>query len=199
MFSYHDRLVLFVFVFATDRQFIDKISIIVTVLLYLGMVCSSSSFVGLGKAVLTSWLWPVLDTVIWTSAQQNLQYDVRPVKTQICLGTRPVWSESSLSAGRKLGSIVTHWAHKEDSGQIGGCQCGSESSLGAHPFLLVCHEWFIYFFSSGLEKWWYCRSSPVQLPCSARFPAIYTDVIQDCVIVMKGWPSDIDKMAGVTR
>ena len=30
-----------------------------------------------------------------------------------------VWSESSLSAWRKLGSLATHWAHSEDSGQTG--------------------------------------------------------------------------------
>ena len=44
---------------------------------------------------------------------------VRPVKTQISLGIRPVWSESSLSAWRKLRSLATHWAHSEDSDQTG--------------------------------------------------------------------------------
>ena len=39
----------------------------------------------------------------------------RPAKTQISLGIRPVWSESSLSAWRNLGSLATHWAHSEDS------------------------------------------------------------------------------------
>ena len=34
--------------------------------------------------------------------------------TQISLGIFPVWSESSLSAWRKLGSSATHWAHSED-------------------------------------------------------------------------------------
>ena len=33
---------------------------------------------------------------------------VRPAKTQISLGICPVWSESSLSAWRKLGSLATH-------------------------------------------------------------------------------------------
>ena len=33
---------------------------------------------------------------------------VCPAKTQISLGIRPVWSESSLSAWRKLGSLATH-------------------------------------------------------------------------------------------
>ena len=44
---------------------------------------------------------------------------MRPAKTQISLGIRPVWSESSPSAWRKLGSLPTHWAHSEDSGQTG--------------------------------------------------------------------------------
>ena len=44
---------------------------------------------------------------------------VRPAKTQIRLGIRPVWSESSLSAWRKLGSLATHWAQSEDSDQTG--------------------------------------------------------------------------------
>ena len=44
---------------------------------------------------------------------------VRPAKTQISLGIRPVWSESSLSAWRQLGSLAAHWAHREDSDQTG--------------------------------------------------------------------------------
>ena len=53
------------------------------------------------------------------------QYDktnkmsVCPAKTQISMGIRPVWSESSLSAWRKLGSLATHQAHSEDSDQTG--------------------------------------------------------------------------------
>ena len=42
---------------------------------------------------------------------------VRPAKTHISLGIRPVWSESSLSAWRKFGSLATHWTHTEDSEQ----------------------------------------------------------------------------------
>ena len=44
---------------------------------------------------------------------------VRPAKTQISLGICPVWSESSLSAWRKLGSLATHWAHSKDADQTG--------------------------------------------------------------------------------
>ena len=44
---------------------------------------------------------------------------VRPAKTQVSLGIRPVWSESSLSAWRNLGPLATHWAHSKDSDQTG--------------------------------------------------------------------------------
>ena len=44
---------------------------------------------------------------------------VRPAKTQISLGIRPVWLEASLSAWRNLGPLTTHWAHNEDSDQTG--------------------------------------------------------------------------------
>ena len=44
---------------------------------------------------------------------------VHPAKTQISLGIRPVWSETSLSAWRKLGSLAIHLAHSEDSDQTG--------------------------------------------------------------------------------
>ena len=47
------------------------------------------------------------------------KWHMRPAMTQISLGIRPVWSESSLSAWRKLGSLATHWAHSEDSDQTG--------------------------------------------------------------------------------
>ena len=42
----------------------------------------------------------------WLCAQRRLRSD-----------WAPVWSESSLSAWRKLWSLATHWAHSEDSDQ----------------------------------------------------------------------------------
>ena len=47
------------------------------------------------------------------------KWHVCPAKTQISLGICPVWSESSLSAWRKLRSLATHSAHSEDSDQTG--------------------------------------------------------------------------------
>ena len=93
---------------------------------------------------------------------------VRPVKTQISLGIRPVWPESSLSAWRKLESLPTHWAHSEDSDQtgrmprliwvfawtpirLGGCPGWSESSLGANSFCWFCHV-VAQIVTAGLEK-----------------------------------------------
>ena len=47
------------------------------------------------------------------------EWSVGPAKTQISLGIRPVWSESSLSTWRNIGPSATHWAHCEDSDQTG--------------------------------------------------------------------------------
>ena len=44
---------------------------------------------------------------------------VSQAKTQFSLDIHPVWSESSLSAWRKLGSLATHWVYSEDSDQTG--------------------------------------------------------------------------------
>ena len=46
---------------------------------------------------------------------------VRQAKNQIRLGIRPVWSESSLSAWRKLGPLATHWAQAKTLIRLGGC------------------------------------------------------------------------------
>ena len=44
---------------------------------------------------------------------------VRTANTQISLGISPVWSESSLSAWRSIGSLATQRVHSEDSHQTG--------------------------------------------------------------------------------
>ena len=36
-------------------------------------------------------------------------WPLRPAKTQISLGIHPVWSRSSLSAGRNIGPLTTYW------------------------------------------------------------------------------------------
>ena len=59
--------------------------------------------------------------------------------TQISVGIRPVWSESSLSAWRKLGSLATHWVQVKTRIRLGWCPGWSESSLGAQPHCWFCH------------------------------------------------------------
>ena len=61
------------------------------------------------------------------------KWHVRPAKTQISLGIRPVWSESSLSAWRKLPIKRT----AKTLIRLGGCPGWSEFSLGAHAISLV--------------------------------------------------------------
>ena len=54
------------------------------------------------------------------TAQQNQQKDMcTQRRLKISLGNHPVWSESSLSARRNIGSSATHRAHCEDSDQTG--------------------------------------------------------------------------------
>ena len=65
----------------------------------------------------------------WAATWQNQQsQSVRQAKTQISLGIRLVWSESSLSAWRKLGSLATHWAPRL-----------IWAPLGAHSFYWFCY------------------------------------------------------------
>ena len=81
---------------------------------------------------------------IWAMTKPT-KWHVRPAKTQISLGIRPVWSESSLCAWRKVGSLVTHWAHSEDSDQtgypktlirLGGCPEADLSLRWAHSHFI---------------------------------------------------------------
>ena len=72
-----------------------------------------SNFTLLLKSVLTvKWQMSLCMT-------KPTKWPVHPAKTHISLGIHPVWSESSLSAWRKLGSLATHWVHSEDSDQTG--------------------------------------------------------------------------------
>ena len=59
------------------------------------------------------------DSYLSRNMTKPTKWPVSPAKTQISLGIRPVWSESSLSTWRNLGSLVTHWAHSKDSDQTG--------------------------------------------------------------------------------
>ena len=72
-------------------------------------------------------------------------------------GHPPVWSESSLSAWRKLGSLATHWAHSEDSDQTGRMPWLLGLRWTQMPFCWFCHVAaqiqcvFLYFYASSID------------------------------------------------
>ena len=88
---------------------------------YLVTDCMSSSL----KMLVCEWTIPKIYEFHFIVSLCEPRHDktkkvsVRPAKTQIRLGIRLVWLESSLSAWRSLGSLATHWAHSEDSDQSG--------------------------------------------------------------------------------
>ena len=91
-----------------------------------------------GKTYLVIQTWRIIK---WATTWQNQQSDVRPAKTQISLGIRPVWSESSLSAWRKLRSLAIHSAHSEESDQTG------------RMLRLICLRWAHTHFVSFVLTW----------------------------------------------
>ena len=79
------------------------------------------------------------------------KWHVRPAKTQISLDIHPVWSESSLSAWRKLGSLATHWAHSEDSDQTGRMTLIRWADAQADLSLRWAHTHFVNFVMRQLK------------------------------------------------
>ena len=70
---------------------------------------------------------------------KTIQMSVRPPKTQISLGIRPVWSESSLCALWVANDPSFFLRTAKAVIRLGGCPGWSESSLGVHSFCWVCH------------------------------------------------------------
>ena len=62
---------------------------------------------------------------------------VRPAKTQISLGFRPVWSESSNALNGYLRTQAFFMRSSKTLIRLGGCPGWSKSSLGAKAILLV--------------------------------------------------------------
>ena len=86
------------------------------------------------SAVLHVRVWTVWRNIFYKMSRlmtKPTKLHVRPAKTQISLCMRPVWSESSLSAWRKLGSLATYWVDVQ----------ADLSLRWAHmPFCWFCHE-----------------------------------------------------------
>ena len=81
------------------------------------------------------------------------KWHVHQAKTQISLGIRPVWSESSLSAWRKLGSLATHSVHCEDPDQTGQMPRLIWVSAQSDQSLRWAHSHFICFVMRQLILW----------------------------------------------
>ena len=75
---------------------------------------------------------------------KSTKWHVRPAKTQISLGIRPVRSRSSLSRWRNLGSLATQWAHSEDWSDWVDAQ--------ADPSLRWAHSHFVGFVMQQLRS-----------------------------------------------
>ena len=81
------------------------------------------------KQIQCCFWWYFRDFIkIWTIPWQNQQNDVCPAKTQISLGIRPVWSESSQ---------CTQWVAEDPMFPHVESEDSDQTSLGAHVILLV--------------------------------------------------------------
>ena len=67
------------------------------------------------------------------------KWHVRTAKTQICLAISPVWSESLLSAWRKIRSWAIHWAHSEDWSDWAVVPPDLSLRWAHIPFCRLCH------------------------------------------------------------
>ena len=91
------------------------------------------------------------------------KWHVCPAKTQISLGTQPVWSESSLSTWRKLWSSLSS---QQRLIRLGRCPGWSEFSLGAQSFCWVCHVIF-----GGFQCWkWVVAKCDQKCAAATKFP-----------------------------
>ena len=84
---------------------------------------------------------------------------MHPAKTPISLSIHPVWSESSLFAWRKVGSLATHWAHGEESDQVfAGGTCYFVGFVMLQLFwdlLLECNKYLSHLMTKP-KKWSVC-------------------------------------------
>ena len=83
------------------------------------------------------------------------KWSVRRAKTQISLGIRPVWSESSLCAQWVAKDPSFLHGNSEDSIRLGGCPGWIESSLGPHAILFVLSRGSSNGFSA--LRAWFCH------------------------------------------
>ena len=118
------------------------------------------------RTYLADWLYYNLTLWDYGSCELNeTPHDktVRSAKTKITLGIRPVWTESSLSAWRKLESLATHWTYSEDS-----------DKTGRMPRLIWVFagrtDHFVGFVTKRLKYWCWIKTSQVTRNAFIAFP-----------------------------
>ena len=107
------------------------------------------------------------------------KWHVRPAKTQISLGIRPVWSESSLSTCKKLGSLATHWAHSEDWSDWADVQADLGLRWAHSHFVRLCHVVLIWWCGYGWDFDFDCDSSwslPIHVYCPSCPSSLYSEL-----------------------
>ena len=119
--------------------------------------CSSNynlaKSLSMGQTLVWLVVSPIGDTFSWFEPPHDNtnKMSVRPANTQISLGIRPVWSESSLFAWRKLGSLATHWAHSEDWSDRANTQADLSLRWAHMPFVWFYHLCFQHFANCRFE------------------------------------------------
>ena len=107
--------------------------------------CSGTIIIrGPNIVVVHHWKSPTLWNQTAPISMWNLSCSTKPTKwlpskTQISLGMRPVWSECSLSAWRKLGSLATHLAHSKDWSDWADAQADPSLCLAQVILLLLLY------------------------------------------------------------
>ena len=81
----------------------------------------------------------VQSVLIWAAAWQNQKNDVCPVKIQVSLGIRPVWSEFLLSAWRNLGFLVDLLRLQRRLWSVSADVPADLSHTGCMSFCWFCH------------------------------------------------------------
>ena len=112
-----------------------------------------------------NWFKPDVRIILfWKIGQVHLnslmtkptKWPVRPAKTQIRLGIRPVWSESLLFTWRKPGSWATQWAYSEDSDRTGRMPRLIWVRRAHRSLCWFCHE-AAHFVISGVSGLLFCH------------------------------------------
>ena len=126
---------------------------------------------------------------LWATTWYTNKRTVRPAKTRISLGIRPVWSESSLPTCRKLVSLATHQVKRTAKTLIRRADAQADLSLR------WAHSHFVGFVMSWLLC---CRPHFPFKPFSILsviniaplFWFFFLFIFQGFMVFSKCWPAD---------